>query len=141
MPENQTVLEPARTRKKSLFCKIIFYSALTYFLILALLFLAGAVFSGKIIEIISVYYNSGEYFHGLFRLFTSIGAILYLVASGGIILLINNRKAGFYIFIISVLAIFIFDLSFLEFDWLRYLIQTGFVFVLGVAHFSRRCYN
>jgi hypothetical protein len=140
MPENQTILEPARIRKKSLFCKIIFCSALTYFLILSLLFLAGSVFSGKIMEVINLYYNPGEYFRGLFRLFTFSGAVLYLAASGGIILMIINHKTGFYIFFTAVLAIFILDLFFLEFDWLRYLIHTGFVFVLGIAHFSKRCY-
>lgn len=141
IPENQTILEPARIRKKSFFCQIIFYSALTYFLILALLFIAGSVFSGKINEIIHSYYNADEYFHGLFRLFTISGAALYLAASAGIILFMNNRKAGFYTFFVAILAIFILDLSFLEFDWLRYLIQTGFVFILGIAHFSKRCYN
>jgi len=141
MPENQTILEPARIRKKSFFCKIFLYSALTYFLILALLFVAGSVFSGKIAAIINSYYDPGDYFHGLFRLFAISGAALYLVALVGIILFMNSRRAGFYIFFIALLAIFILDLSFLEFDWLRYLIHTGFVFVLGIAHFSKRCYN
>ena len=139
--ENQTVTEPARIRKKSLLCKIIQYSALTYFLILAFLFLAGSVFSGKIIEIINSYYNPGDSFQGYFRLFTITGAALYLTASVGIILFINKRKAGFYIFFTAMLAIFLLDFSFLEFDWLRYLIQTGYVFILGIAHFSKKCYN
>jgi hypothetical protein len=141
MPENQTILEPVRIRKKSYFCKIVFYSALTYFLILALLFVAGSVFSGKIVEIINLYYTPGDYFHGLFGLFAILGAALYVAASVGIILFMNSRRAGFYIFFIALLAIFILDLSFLEFDWLRYLIHTGFIFVLGIAHFSKRCYN
>lgn len=141
IPENQTRTEPAGIRKKSFFCRIILFSTLTYFLILALLFVAGSVFSGKIIEIINQYYNPGKYFHGLFGLFAISGAILYLTATAGILLFMNNRKAGFYIFLIALLAIFILDFYFLEFDWLRYLIQTGFVFVLGIAHFSKRCYT
>lgn len=141
IPENQTILEPARIRKKSFVCKIVFYSALTYFLILAFLFVAGSVFSGKIVEIINSYYNPGDYFHGLFRLFALSGSILYLTASAGIILFMNNRRTGFYIFLIALLAIFILDISFLEFDWLRYLIHSGFIFVLGIAHFSGKCYN
>lgn len=141
IPEIQTASEPARIRKKSFFCKIVLYSALTYFLILALLFVSGSLFSGKIVEIINSYYDPGEDFHGLFRLFAISGAALYLTASVGIILVMNNRKAGFYIFFIALLAIFILDLSFLKFDWLRYLIHTGFVFVIGIAHFSRRCYH
>jgi hypothetical protein len=139
--ENQTVTEPARIRKKSLLCKIIQYSALTYFLILAFLFLAGSVFSGKIIEIINSYYNPGDSFQGYFRLFTITGAALYLTASVGIILFINKRKAGFYIFFTAMLAIFLLDFSFLEFDWLRYLIHTGYVFILGIGHFSGKCYD
>ena len=140
-PEEQTNLEQAGIRRKSLFCKIVFYSTLTYYLILALLFIAGSVFSGKIIEIINSYYNPGDYFHGLFRWFAFTGSALYLTASAGIIIMMNNRRAGFYIFFIAVLAIFALDLYFLEFDWLRYLIHTGSVFILGIAHFSKKCYN
>jgi hypothetical protein len=138
--ENQIISGRARIREKPFFCRLIFYSALTYFLILALLFLAGGFFSGKIIEIINHYYNAGKYFHGFFRLFIISGAVLYIVASSGILLIMNNFKAGFYIFLIALVAIFILDLYFLEFDWLRYLIQSGFLFVLGIAHFSKRCY-
>jgi hypothetical protein len=141
LPENQTTSEPAGIRKKSLLCKIIQYSALTYFLILAFSFITGTVFSGKVIEIINSYYNPGNSFQGFFRLFTISGAALYMSASAGIILFINKRKAGFYIFFIAMLAIFLLDFYFLEFDWLRYLIQTGYVFILGIAHFSKKCYN
>lgn len=140
-PDSQTVLKPARIRKKSLLCTIISYSALTYFLILAFLFLAASVFSGKIIKVISSYYDPVNYFQGLFHWFIFTGAALYLTASAGIILFLKNRKTGFYIFLTAVVAIFLLDLYFLEFDWLRYLIQTGFVFLMGIVHFSKRCYN
>lgn len=140
-PENQVALEHARIKKRSLFCKIIFYSALTYFLILSLLFLAGSVFSGKIIQAIGSYYRPEDGSPGLFRWFALAGTALYLMASAGIILFILNRKIGFYIFFTAALVIFSLDLAFLNFDWLRYLIHTGFIFILGIAHFSKRCYN
>jgi hypothetical protein len=140
-PEKQTILEQAGIRRKSLFCKIIFYSTLTYFLILALLFIAGSVFSGKIMTVISSYYDPGDYFRGIFLWFTLTGSAVYLAASSGIILMMNNRKAGFYTFFTAILAIFILDLYFLEFDWLRYLIHSGSVFILGIVHFSKRCYS
>lgn len=140
-PENQVALEPARFKKKSLFCKIISYSALTYFLILALLFLAGSIFSGKIIKAIGSYYGPEDGSPGLFPWFALVGTVLYLLASVGIILFILNRKIGFYIFFTAALILFSLDLAFLDFDWLRYLIHTGFIFILGIAHFSKRCYN
>jgi hypothetical protein len=140
-PENQAMLEPARFKKKSFFCKIISYSALTYFLILALLFLAGSVFSGKIIQAISAYYGPEDSSPGLFRWFAMAGTALYFTSVAGIILFMLKRKIGFYIFFIAALVIFSLDLAFLDFDWLRYLIHTGFIFILGIAHFSKRCYN
>jgi hypothetical protein len=139
-PDNQAKSEQARFKKKSLFCKIISYSALTYFLILALLFLAGLIFSGKITQIISSYYSPDDRFPDLFRWFALTGSVLYLMSVAGIILFMLKRKAGFYIFFIAALIIFSLDLAFLTFDWLRYLIHTGFIFILGIAHFSKRCY-
>jgi len=139
-PEVQASLEPAGIKKKSFFCKIIFYSALTYFLILALLFLAGTVFSGKIIQAISSYYGPEDGSPEFFRWFALVGTVLYLTSVAGIILFILNRKSGFYIFFTASLIILSLDLSFLNFDWLRYLIHSGFIFILGIAHFSKRCY-
>jgi hypothetical protein len=139
--EDQPDLKQAGIKKRSLFCRIILSMALTYFLILALLFLAGTIFSGRIIEIISPYYTTKNPFPTLFDGFALTGAALYLISSAGIILFMVNRKAGFYIFFASALVIFALDLSFLVFDWLRYLILTGFIFILGIAHFSKRCYH
>jgi len=141
LPENQGKLLTAGIRKKSLFCRIILYSALTYFLILALLFLAGTVFSGKIIQIIIPYYGPENNSPGYFLWVALAGTFLYFSAVSGILLFLFNRKAGFYIFFAASLIIFSLDLAFLIFDWLRYLIHTGFIFILGIAHFSKRCYN
>ena len=131
---------PARVKKRSFLCWIILAMALTYFLILALLFLAGSVFSGNIIQAISSYYGPEDASPERFRWFLMAGTALYSAASAGIILFLLSRKAGFYIFFIAALAIFSLDLSYLNFDWLRYLIHTGFVFILGIAHFSKKCY-
>jgi len=139
-PDKQAKSQQAGIKKKSLFCKVISYSALTYFLILALLFLAGLIFSGKILEVISSYYSQDDSFPELLRWFALAGSALYLASVAGIILFMLNRKAGFYIFFIAALIIFSLDLAFLDFDWLRYLIHTGFIFILGIAHFSKRCY-
>ncbi|NTV84151.1 MAG: hypothetical protein HGA23_07620 [Bacteroidales bacterium] len=114
---------------------------MTYFLSLALLFLAGSIFSGKIIDIISPYYGTEENPSLIFNAFAWTGVVLYFMASAGILLFMLNRKAGFYIFFLAALVIFSLDLAFLDFDWLRYLIHTGFIFILGIAHFSKKCYN
>jgi len=140
-PEIQATTHNPRIRKKPLLCSIIQYSALTYFLILALLFFAGLIFSGKIIEIISAYYNPEDSFPGNFIWVALIGSIVYIIAVAGIILFILNRKAGFYIFFAASLIIFSLDLTYLIFDWFRYLVHSGFIFILGIAHFSKRCNN
>ena len=139
--EEQQSLKEAGIKKKSLFCWILLSMAMTYFLILALLFLAGTVFSGRIIDIISPYYGTDEYPADFFYGFAVAGAILYFISSAGILLFMLNRKVGFYIFFLAALVIFSLDLAFLNFDWLRYLIHTGFIFILGIAHFSKRCYK
>jgi hypothetical protein len=140
-PEIQEKSFPARIKKRSFLCWIILSMALTYFLILALLFLAGSVFSSNITQAISSYYGPGDASPDRFRLFVMAGAALFSSAVAGIILFMLNRKAGFYIFLIAALAIFSLDLFFLNFDWLRDLIHTGFIFILGIAHFSKRCYR
>ena len=130
----------AGIKKRSFLCWIVLSMALTYFLILALFFLAGSVFSDNIIQVISSYYGPEDASPERFRWFVMTGAALYMSAAAGIILIMLNHKAGFFIFFIAALTIFILDLSYLNFDWLRYLIHTGFVFILGIAHFSRSCY-
>ena len=140
-PEKQVLLLPAGTRNKSLLCRAVLYSALTYFLILALLFLTGAVFSDKIIRFIRSYYAESAGSGAKFLWIAIAGAILYFTAVAGILLFIFNRKAGFYIFFFASVIIFSLDLSFLIFDWLRYLIHSGYIFILGIAHFSKRCYS
>lgn len=115
--------------------------ALTYFLILALLFLAGTVFTGRITDVISAYYSEEDNFPVLFQWFALAGTLLYFTSVSGIILFMLKRKIGFYIFFLAALVIVSLDFVFLNFDWLRYLIHSGFIFLIGIAHFSKRCYN
>jgi hypothetical protein len=136
----QPVPKKAGTRKRSIICWIILCMALTYFMILAILFLAGTIFSERIIEILSPYFEPGNKISSNFERFAITGSLLYFLSSAGIILFMFRRKAGFYIFFLATLAIFSLDLAFLAFDWMRYLILSGFIFLLGIAHFSKRCY-
>jgi hypothetical protein len=138
--EDQVALTPARIKKRSFLCWIILSMALTYFLILALLFLAGSIFSEKIIRVIGPYYGPESGNPVDFRWFALGGTLLYFTAVSGIILFMLKRKLGFYIFFTASLVILALDFAFLNFDWLRYLIHSGFIFILGIAHFSKRCY-
>jgi hypothetical protein len=138
--ENKEPLTPARIRNRPFLCSIILSAALTYFLILALLFLAAIIFSGKIMDIIRIYYDPEINLKGHFLWIALTGAILYGGSVAGIILFMLKRKSGFFIFFAATLIIFSLDFAFLEFDWLRYLIHSGFIFTLGIAHFSKRCY-
>lgn len=136
----QVIPKPARIRKRTLLCWIILCMALTYFLILAFLFLAGTIYSEKIIQTINPYYQTGEDVRSNFQWFSLTGMILYFISSIGIILFMLKKKAGFFIFFASTLIILSLDFAFLTFDWMRYLILSGFIFILGIAHFSKRCY-
>jgi len=141
--ENQSALVPLKAgiKKRSMFCWIILSMAMTYFLILALLFLAGMIFSERIIEIMKPYYGQEEDLPAGFFIFSLTGSVLYLLSSAGILLFMLKRKAGFYIFFAATVIIFSLDLSFLAFDWLRYLTLSGFIFLMGIAHISKRCYR
>lgn len=139
--ESLVPLKKAGIKKRSFLCVIVQSMALTYFLILAFLFLAGIIFSERVIQAISPYYSAGENLMQYFKWIAFAGAFLYFSASSGIILFLFKRKFGFYLFFLAALIIFILDFVFLNFDWLRYLIHTGFIFILGIAHFSKRCYG
>ena len=139
--ESLVPLKKAGIKKRTFFCRIILSMALTYFLILALLFLSGLIFSERIVLILSDYFHGTEKFPYLFRWFAIGGTLLYFTSVSGIILFFLKRKIGFYIFFLAALITFSIDLAFFDFDWLRYLIHTGFIFILGIAHFSKRCYG
>ena len=142
MENLQLQVIPGKTgiRKRSLLCKIIQISALTYFLVPALLFTAGLGYSGKIIRFIEDYYKPGDISPENFTLVAGVCSFLYFASAAGILLFMLNRKFGFYIFFLSAVITFSLDLTFLDFDWIRYLIHSGYIFLLGIAHFSRRCY-
>ena len=122
-------------------CKVILAIALTYFLVIMLLFATAVIFRTGIIRAVGYYFDPSEYDPGKITLFILSGAILYLLASAGLILQSLKRRIGFYIFFIIALMILVLDLIFLDFDWLRYVIQSGLIFLVGIAHFSKRCYH
>jgi hypothetical protein len=143
MEKNESLvpLKKARIKKRSFLCTIVQSMALTYFIILALLFLAGVIFSKTIMEAIRPYYEPEQVYPSFFRWIALTGAFLYFLAVSGIVLFMFKRRSGFYIFFTATLIIFSLDFAFLNFDWLRYLIHSGFIFTLGIAHFSKRCYQ
>lgn len=128
-------------RKRSFICHVIQSMALTYFLILALLFLAGLLFSDTLANALQPYYGAGFDIKSHFKWFIVSGTVLFMMTSAGIIFFMLKRKIGFYLFLFSCVITLILDLSFLHFDWLRYLIQSGFIFLIGIAHFSGKCYR
>ena len=142
-PEETKVEIPVdkQTRKRPLLCSLILSMALTYFLVIFMLFTAALVFSGDIIRALSHYLPPGDFEDRSVVLFTLSGAILFGGATAGIILFLFSRRSGFYLFFLTTLVIFILDFIFLEFDWMSYLIQSGFIFLLGTMHFSKRCYS
>jgi NADH:ubiquinone oxidoreductase subunit K len=114
---------------------------MTYFIILALLFLTALIFSGDITGIMTNYFDPEVYNPDKIIWFVVIGALLFSLCSTGLILQSFRRRGGFYLFFSTALVILALDLIFLNFDWLRYLIHSGLMFLAGVVHFSKRCYT
>jgi hypothetical protein len=143
LPEEQNQIIPVtqKTRKRPILCSLILAMALTYFLILFLLFLAALIFSGDITRTISYYSSEQDFKASGILWFVFTGLLLYLASSAGIILMMLRRKSGFFLFVLSALVIFLLDFLLLDFDWLRYLIHSGFIFLVGILHFSGRCYR
>lgn len=140
-PEEHT--EPFKThrRNRPFICTVALSVALTYFLVLAFLFLSGLIFSGKIIDIITLYAHPQEKSPGMFLLFTLAGTLLFLTASAGILVFLLKKRWGFFLFVAAALVILGLDLIFLPFDWVRYLILSGFVSLLGIIYLTGRCIN
>jgi hypothetical protein len=122
-------------------CKVILTMVMTYFFILALFFIAASIFSGEITGIMTNYFDPEAFNPSKIIWFVVIGAFLFSLCSAGLILQSFRRKGGFYLFFSTALVILALDLIFLNFDWLRYLIHSGLMFLAGVVHFSKRCYT
>ena len=136
-------LNPALARKsfrRPFICSVILFSAMTYFGILTLLFLAGVTFSQDILNAIAPYNPAGELSSSHIWLFLLTGAGFYLMISAGLVLFIFKRKLGFYLFLAASVVLLILDFIYMEFDWIRYLAATGYIFILGIMHFSGKCY-
>ncbi|MFO7613667.1 MAG: hypothetical protein R6W71_03410 [Bacteroidales bacterium] len=136
----QDLSKQTGTGKRPFLCPLVLSMALTYFLVLALLFLAGTIFSKDISEILAKYesWNNQSTHH--FRWIAWIGTGLLFLSCAGIVLMLTKRRIGFYIFIAAALIILILDIIFFKFDWLRYVLHSGFIFLTGVVHYSRKCY-
>lgn len=142
-PETGLNLQPnnEKTRKRPWLCSLMLTMALTYFLVIFILFLAGLIFHNDLARAVEHYYQPGQFREGAMLWFMIAGTLLYAGCSSGIILFLLNRKAGFFLFFSTALVIFILDLILLDFDLLRYLIHSGFFFLIGLMHFSKRCYR
>jgi membrane-associated HD superfamily phosphohydrolase len=139
-PGEEAQKASGRSKPAPFACILVRTIALTYFLVLTLLFLAGLVFSQHIREVLDLYATPEGRSHGFLWLTTS-GFVLFSGASAGLILSMMKRRGGFYLTGLIILAIMALDFYFFTFDWLRYLIHSGLIFILGIAHFSGRCYR
>lgn len=130
-----------KSGKRPFSCKVILAIVMTYFLILSILFLTVLIFSGDILKIMENYFDPGIFKPQKVVWFMVTVAILFSLCSAGLILQSLRLRAGFYLFFFSALVILTLDLIFLEFDWFRYLIHSGLIFLAGMVHFSKRCYT
>lgn len=129
-----------RTFRRPFIFSIFLFSAMTYFVILTALFLAGIIFSQNILDAVAPYELSGKLTSSNILFFLMAGSGLYLIISAGLVMFVLKRRLGFYLFLAASLALMIVDFIYMEFDWIRYLAVTGFIFILGIMHFSGKCY-
>jgi hypothetical protein len=122
-------------------CRAILLIALTYYGILNLLFLGMLVFSGYIRKASDPWFELEGTSPALQAMIIITGLLILLACTSGIVLFLRQRRGGFYIFLGGAVLLWIADFFLLEFDWIRYLINTGFIFFLGILHFSRKCYK
>jgi hypothetical protein len=128
-------------RQRPFLCRFFFLSALTWFGIYLLVFIALLLFSGRLAEIFSWYAQPGVPGKIDIRLFAGAGTFLYLIVFSGLVIMYSRRPWGLSIFIPGLIALMALDFSFMNFDWLRYLVNSGFAFLVGILHFSRGCYK
>lgn len=140
-PADQPKPQQTGVKNRPFYCIAFVTVALTWFLALFLLFLTGLLYQGRISGILSLYESGDEKLIGSFTVFTSTGAFLFLAACAGLLVMLLKKRWGFYLFFGTSLVILGLDFAFLAFDWMRYLAVTGLIFLIGLSHFSRRCYR
>ena len=121
-------------------CRIFLLMALTYYGIINLLFLGMLIFSGRIEKATEPWFQAEGFSNLTIIIFIVIGLLILLMCTSGITLFLKQRKGGYYLFLAGAVILWVADFFLLQFDWLRYLINTGFIFILGVMHFSGKCY-
>lgn len=135
------LLESRRAKGKPFLCRLVILTAMTYFGVFLILFLGAFVFTGKIYGILSPYFAEGEFQKSRYIAISGAGALIYALAWAGLLMMMMNRKAGFYLFILMVIVLIVTDFFLVDFDWIRYLLNTGFAFLVGIVHFTGKCYS
>lgn len=122
-------------------CRIFLLMALTYYGIINLLFLGMLIFSGRIEKATEPWFETEGFSNTTLIIFIVLGLLILLMCTSGITLFLQQRRGGFYLFLAGAASLWVADFFLLQFDWMRYLINTGFIFILGVMHFSGKCYK
>jgi hypothetical protein len=135
--------EDVRKTKQSMpyGCKVFLWMALTYYGIINLLFLGMLVLSDRIRKATEPWFESEGFSNTTLLLFIIAGLLILLICTSGLVLFLRQKKGGYYLFLSGAIFLWIADFFLLEFDWMRYLINSGFIFILGIMHFSGKCYR
>lgn len=73
--------------------------------------------------------------------FIATATLILLSCNAGILLILLKKKAGLYFFLTGAIILLVIDSFFLQFDVIRYLLNTGFIFIVGFLHLTGRCYG
>jgi len=71
----------------------------------------------------------------------AVAVLILVLCNAGLLLMQWKKKWGFYIYLSGAIVLLVIDSFFLQFDLLRYLLNTGFIFITGILHFTGRCYG
>lgn len=115
--------------------------AQTYYGIINLLFLLLVVFQERFIRAVRPYFQTENLNEAVLRYFLLSAAAILLLCNAGIAMMQFRRKNGFFLFLAGGVILLIIDTFFLSFDWVRYLLNSGFIFLLGLLHFTGRAYG
>lgn len=115
--------------------------ALTYYGLINLLFVAMLVLHDRMLRAVRPYFEIENFNEKALLYFIIAGTLILLLCNAGLLLMSMKRKGGFYLYLSGAVILLIIDSFFLQFDLIRYLLNTGFIFILGVLHFTGKIYG
>ena len=105
---------------------------MTYYGIMAILFLVGIFYSNLLYRIILTYNKGSELTLSVIRTFSIGGFLLFGTCALAIIFMVLKRSWAYYMFLVPGILIIILELVVVELDWLSLGIDILFIMLFSV---------